>query len=84
MYGSPSALHREDSGSSSQNLPREGDSMINSDGENHKSIHTDSTGKKSIFIQCLERLGIEDRGLHNASQDAQEEITSGGEYISRV
>ncbi|MBW0463170.1 hypothetical protein O181_002885 [Austropuccinia psidii MF-1] len=76
MDGSPSEFHREDSGSSSQNLPREGYSIINSDKENNKSIHTDSTGKKSIFIQDLERLGIEDAGVHNASREAQEEIMS--------
>ncbi|MBW0483119.1 hypothetical protein O181_022834 [Austropuccinia psidii MF-1] len=78
MDGSPSAFHRENSGSSSQNLPREGDSMINSDEENHKSIlHTDSTGKQSMFLQDVERLGIENAGVHNASQQAQEETTSG-------
>ncbi|MBW0590707.1 hypothetical protein O181_130422 [Austropuccinia psidii MF-1] len=61
MGSSPSAFHRERSGSSSQNRPTEGNSIINSDEENHESIHTDSTGQKSIFLQDLERLGIEDR-----------------------
>ncbi|MBW0571281.1 hypothetical protein O181_110996 [Austropuccinia psidii MF-1] len=75
--GSPSAFHRENSGSSSQNPPTEGDSIMNSDEENHKSIHTDSTGQKSIFLQDLERLGIEDAVAQNASQEGQEEITSG-------
>ncbi|MBW0461725.1 hypothetical protein O181_001440 [Austropuccinia psidii MF-1] len=70
MDGSPSAFHRENCGSSSQNPPREGDSIINSDEENHKSINTDSTGKKSIFPQYLERLGIEDAALDNASQES--------------
>ncbi|MBW0467738.1 hypothetical protein O181_007453 [Austropuccinia psidii MF-1] len=77
MDGSPFAFHRENSGSSSQNPPRDGDSMMNSDEENHKSIHTDSTRKKSIFPQYSERLGIEDSGVQNASQEPQEEITSG-------
>ncbi|MBW0560937.1 hypothetical protein O181_100652 [Austropuccinia psidii MF-1] len=76
MGGSPSAFHRENSGSSSQNPTTEGDSIINSDEENHKSIHTDSTGQKSIFLQDLERLGIEDAVAQNASQEGQEEITS--------
>ncbi|MBW0462398.1 hypothetical protein O181_002113 [Austropuccinia psidii MF-1] len=80
--GSPSAFHRENSGSSLENPPREGDSMINSDVESHESIHTDSTGKKPIFLQDLERLGIEDAGLQNSSQEGQEEITSGGAYLS--
>ncbi|MBW0504595.1 hypothetical protein O181_044310 [Austropuccinia psidii MF-1] len=80
MDGSSSTFHRENSCSPSQTLPREGDS----DEENHKSIHTDSTGKQSIFLQHLERLGIEDAGVHNASQEGQEEIMSGGEYLSRV
>ncbi|MBW0569448.1 hypothetical protein O181_109163 [Austropuccinia psidii MF-1] len=82
MGGSPSTFHRENSESSSQNLPTEGDSIINSDEENHKSIHTDSTGQKSIFLQDLERLGIEDAVAQNASQEGQEEITSSGEYLS--
>ncbi|MBW0557153.1 hypothetical protein O181_096868 [Austropuccinia psidii MF-1] len=76
MGGSSSAFHRENSGSSSQNPPTEGDSIINSDEENHESIHTDSTGQKSIFLQDLERLGIEDAGAQNASQEGKEEITS--------
>ncbi|MBW0586708.1 hypothetical protein O181_126423, partial [Austropuccinia psidii MF-1] len=75
MGGTPSAFHRENSGSSSQNPPTEGDSIINSDEENRKSIHTDSTGQKSIFLQDLERLGIEDSVAQNASQEGQEEIT---------
>ncbi|MBW0577744.1 hypothetical protein O181_117459 [Austropuccinia psidii MF-1] len=50
--------------------------MINSVEENHKSTHTDSTGKKSIFLQDLERLGIEDACVQNASQEGQEEIMS--------
>ncbi|MBW0485034.1 hypothetical protein O181_024749 [Austropuccinia psidii MF-1] len=74
---SPSAFHRKNSGSSSQNPPTEGDSIINSDEENHKSIHTDSTGQKSIFLQDLERLGIEDAVAQNSSQEGQVEITSG-------
>ncbi|MBW0469589.1 hypothetical protein O181_009304 [Austropuccinia psidii MF-1] len=82
MDGSPSAFHRENSGSSSQNPPREGDLLINSDEENHKSIHTDSTGKQSIFLQHSERLGIDDAGVQNAIQEGQEEIASGGEYLS--
>ncbi|MBW0541234.1 hypothetical protein O181_080949 [Austropuccinia psidii MF-1] len=45
--------------------------------QNHKSIHTDSTGKQSIFLQDLERLGIEDAVAQDASQEGQEEITSG-------
>ncbi|MBW0474369.1 hypothetical protein O181_014084 [Austropuccinia psidii MF-1] len=77
MGGSPSAFHRENSGSSSQNLPTEGESIINSDEENHESIHTDSTGKQSIFLQDLERLGIGDAVAQNANQEGQEEITSG-------
>ncbi|MBW0549425.1 hypothetical protein O181_089140 [Austropuccinia psidii MF-1] len=77
MGGSPSSFHKENLGSSSQNPPTEGDSIINSDEENHKSIHTNSTGKQSIFLQDLERLGIEDAVAQNASQEGQEEITSG-------
>ncbi|MBW0554769.1 hypothetical protein O181_094484 [Austropuccinia psidii MF-1] len=77
MGGSPSAFHRENSGSSSQNPPTEGDSIINSDEENHESIHTDSTGQKSIFLKDFERLGIEDAVAQNSSQEGQEEITSG-------
>ena len=82
LGGSLSAFHRENSGSSSQNPPTEGDSIIHSDEENHESIHTDSTGQKSIFLQDLERLGIEDAVSQNASQEGQEEITSSGEYLS--
>ncbi|MBW0566925.1 hypothetical protein O181_106640 [Austropuccinia psidii MF-1] len=82
MGGSPSTFHRENSGSSSQNPPTEGGSIINSDEENHKSIHTDSNGQKSIFLQDLARLGLEDAVAKNASQEGQEEITSGGEYLS--
>ncbi|MBW0578097.1 hypothetical protein O181_117812 [Austropuccinia psidii MF-1] len=82
MSGYPSTFHRENSGSSSQNPQTEGDSIINSDEENHESIHTDSTGQKSIFLKDLERLGIEDAGAQDASQEGQEEITSGGEYLS--
>ncbi|MBW0474898.1 hypothetical protein O181_014613 [Austropuccinia psidii MF-1] len=77
MGGTLSAFQRENSGSSSQNPPTEGDSIINSEEEYHKRIHTDSTGKKFIFIQYLERTGIEDAGAQNASQEGQEEITSG-------
>ncbi|MBW0460902.1 hypothetical protein O181_000617 [Austropuccinia psidii MF-1] len=77
MGRSPSAFHTENSGSSSQNPLTENDSIINSDEENPKSIHTDSTGKKSIFLQDLERLGIEDAVAQNASQEGQEDITSG-------
>ncbi|MBW0537562.1 hypothetical protein O181_077277 [Austropuccinia psidii MF-1] len=66
MGGSPSVFHRENSESSSQNPPTEGDSIINSDEENHKSIDTDSTGKQSIFLQDLERIGIEDAFAQNA------------------
>ncbi|MBW0572102.1 hypothetical protein O181_111817 [Austropuccinia psidii MF-1] len=55
--------------------PTEGDSILNSDEENHKSIHTDSTGQKSIFLQDLEKLGIEDAVAQNASQEGQEDIT---------
>ncbi|MBW0592672.1 hypothetical protein O181_132387 [Austropuccinia psidii MF-1] len=69
MGVSPSAFHRENSGSSSQNPPTEGDSIIKSDEGNHKSIHTNSTGQKSIFLQDLERLGIEDAVAQNASQE---------------
>ncbi|MBW0499154.1 hypothetical protein O181_038869 [Austropuccinia psidii MF-1] len=82
MGGSPSAFHRENYGSSSQNPPTEGDSIINSDEESHKSIHTDSTGKQSIFLKDFERLGIEDAVSQNVSQEGKEEITSGGEYLS--
>ncbi|MBW0473834.1 hypothetical protein O181_013549 [Austropuccinia psidii MF-1] len=77
MGGSPSAFHRESSGSSSQNSPTDSNQIINLDEENHKSIHTYSTGKQSIFLQYLERLGIEDAVAQNASQEGQEEITSG-------
>ncbi|MBW0549676.1 hypothetical protein O181_089391 [Austropuccinia psidii MF-1] len=77
MSGSPSAFHRENSGSSSQNPPTEGESIINSDEENHESIYTDSTGKQSMFLQDLERLEIKDAVAQNASQEGQEEITSG-------
>ncbi|MBW0591666.1 hypothetical protein O181_131381, partial [Austropuccinia psidii MF-1] len=77
MGGSPSTFHRENSGSSLQSPPTEGDSIINSDEESHQSIHTDSTGQKSILLQYLERLGIEDAAAQNASQEGQEEITSG-------
>ncbi|MBW0570747.1 hypothetical protein O181_110462 [Austropuccinia psidii MF-1] len=77
MCGSPSAFHIENSGSSSQNPPKEGDSIINSDEENHERINNDSTGKQSIFLQDLERLGMEDAVSQNASQKGQEEITSG-------
>ncbi|MBW0489318.1 hypothetical protein O181_029033 [Austropuccinia psidii MF-1] len=66
MGGPPSAFHRENSGSSSKKPPEEGDSIINSDEENHKRIHTDSTGKQSIFLQDWERLGIEDAVAQNA------------------
>ncbi|MBW0590712.1 hypothetical protein O181_130427 [Austropuccinia psidii MF-1] len=82
MGGFPSAFHRENSGSSSQNPPTEGDSIINSDEENHESIHTDSTGQKSIFLKDFERLGIEDAASQNASQEGKEEITSGDECLS--
>ncbi|MBW0572174.1 hypothetical protein O181_111889 [Austropuccinia psidii MF-1] len=77
MNGLPSEFHRENSGSSSQNPPREDDSMINSDKENHKSIHTEFTGKQSIFLQDFEIVVIEDAGVQNESQEGQEEINSG-------
>ncbi|MBW0517067.1 hypothetical protein O181_056782 [Austropuccinia psidii MF-1] len=76
MGGSPSTFHRENSGSSSQNQPTEGHSIINSDEEKRESIHTDSTGKKYIFLKDVERLGIEDAVAQNASQQGQEEVTS--------
>ncbi|MBW0504866.1 hypothetical protein O181_044581 [Austropuccinia psidii MF-1] len=82
MDGSPSAFHRENSGSSSQNPPREGDSMINTEEEKHESIHTDSTGNQSIFLQELEIFVREDAGVQNAIQEGKEEITLGGEYLS--
>ncbi|MBW0502200.1 hypothetical protein O181_041915 [Austropuccinia psidii MF-1] len=66
MGGSPSTFHRENSGSSSQTPPTEGDSIVNSDEEKHESIHTDSTGQKSIFLKDLQRLGIEDAAAQNA------------------
>ncbi|MBW0564429.1 hypothetical protein O181_104144 [Austropuccinia psidii MF-1] len=75
QWVAPPPHSRENSGSSSQNSPTEGDSIINSDEENHQSIHTDSTGQKSIFLQDFERLGIEDAVAQNASQEGQEEIT---------
>ncbi|MBW0501992.1 hypothetical protein O181_041707 [Austropuccinia psidii MF-1] len=81
MDGSSSEFNRENFRSSSQNPPRESDKMINSDEENSERIHTDSTGKQSIFLQDLERLGIKDAGVQNASQEGQEEIPSGGVYL---
>ncbi|MBW0578817.1 hypothetical protein O181_118532 [Austropuccinia psidii MF-1] len=77
MGGYPSAFHQEISGSSLQNPPTEGYSIINSDEESHKSIHTDSTGQKSISLQDLERPGIDNAVAQNSSQEGQEEITSG-------
>ncbi|MBW0590961.1 hypothetical protein O181_130676, partial [Austropuccinia psidii MF-1] len=39
--------------------------------------HHKTHQQRSIFLQDLERLGIEDAGSQNASQEGQEEITSG-------
>ncbi|MBW0484906.1 hypothetical protein O181_024621 [Austropuccinia psidii MF-1] len=78
MGGSPSAFHRKNSGSSSHNPPAEGESILNSNEENYVNIHTDSTGKQCIFLQDLERFGIEDSVAQNSSQEGQEEIASGG------
>ncbi|MBW0464571.1 hypothetical protein O181_004286 [Austropuccinia psidii MF-1] len=77
MDGSLAKFRRENYGSSSQNPPREGDSIISSVEENHRTIHPDSNERQYIFIQDLESLGIEDSGVQNASQEAQEEIMSG-------
>ncbi|MBW0472352.1 hypothetical protein O181_012067 [Austropuccinia psidii MF-1] len=77
MGGSPSSFHRENCGSSSRDSPREGDSMINSDKENNKRIHTLSFKNKYIFLQDLEILDIGDAATQNAIPEVQDEITIG-------